>query len=921
MPPKGKVKVQAHQLLPDDDVCLFSDDPPSTGRSVPLITFDASTGFAVNPDALALLADIPSPISVVAVAGLYRTGKSFLLNRIILAKQNAFTVGPTTRACTKGIWMWSEPLLVTDTAGRTVRVIVVDTEGIGAPTADASHDTRIFALGLLIATFFIYNSVGSIDEQALSNLSLVTNVSKQIKQSAPADGEDAAVVKLPHYPSFLWVVRDFALQLQDQDGKSIGANEYLEDALKECAGTGAATTSKNRVRLSLREFFPERACFTLVRPCTQENQLQNLDCLPNKSLRPEFVNQAGMLRQHVFHQAAARPSRVNGVELNGSMLGLLCQQYVTAINAGQVPVIQDAWTYVCDAQRVKEEQATIAFVLAALAQRVQDCTSMSAFDAAVQRLQAEAIDAFTVKCDALAHGESSVHHSDALSRRLQELCDSYRAQFALRVEALMSSAVNGSIAHLSAVLADRQVTVPLFKAAVQEQYASFVSSFVTGHGDSGAAATRCAEAVWYSALQPLLWRAMTELGTAQEAQLRAKHEEVEQLRESYARLLKDKETLMQEKEREMTSLRDLHEVRKRELEEDVCELQQCLHKAREQVECKEAEVAQLHDEKQRLEQALVIAESRAGGLEAELGMLRDELQDVAEDAQQLQAQTRALSETQLERDRLRIELAAAQRELETVNAEFSAAEELYKRETKDVQAKALQSIEAMKEARRVEKAELSAAKQDAESKCVSLEAALAHAQDDVAKMKRKLSELEQDVSQLRAQLHSSEQGLVKQAREHAARTQEMERAHKEKERGQLESLQQLREDKLRLEQELIIKVQQVETRALKAEAGEAEKKRQLDLAEERWQRKRARTDDDGDNKSLQLIRAESELTWLRRQQAEMDAVLSTLRKDKSELEARVRQLERNQDSEVTRVKLEYEHQIALLQRTKPAAPR
>jgi hypothetical protein len=33
----------------------------------------------------------------------------------------------------------------------------------------------------------------------------------------------------------------------------------------------------------------------------------------------------------------------------------------------------------------------------------------------------------------------------------------------------------------------------------------------------------------------------------------------------------------------------------------------------------------------------------------------------------------------------------------------------------------------------------------------------------------------------------------------------------------------------------------------------------------------------------------------------------------------VRQLERNQDSEVTRVKLEYEHQIALLQRTRPVA--
>jgi len=34
-------------------------------------------------------------------------------------------------------------------------------------------------------------------------------------------------------PSFLWVVRDFALQLCDEDGKEINSKEYLEKALQE----------------------------------------------------------------------------------------------------------------------------------------------------------------------------------------------------------------------------------------------------------------------------------------------------------------------------------------------------------------------------------------------------------------------------------------------------------------------------------------------------------------------------------------------------------------------------------------------------------------------------------------------------------------------------------------------------------------
>ncbi len=42
-------------------------------------------------------------IGVIAVAGKYRTGKSFLLNRIILNKTDSsgFGVGPTINPCTK----------------------------------------------------------------------------------------------------------------------------------------------------------------------------------------------------------------------------------------------------------------------------------------------------------------------------------------------------------------------------------------------------------------------------------------------------------------------------------------------------------------------------------------------------------------------------------------------------------------------------------------------------------------------------------------------------------------------------------------------------------------------------------------------------------------------------------------------------
>jgi hypothetical protein len=58
----------------------------------------------------------------------------------------------------------------------TQNVLIIDTEGIGAYDSEENSDTKIFLLALLLSSFFIYNSVGSIDEKAINGLSLVVCV-------------------------------------------------------------------------------------------------------------------------------------------------------------------------------------------------------------------------------------------------------------------------------------------------------------------------------------------------------------------------------------------------------------------------------------------------------------------------------------------------------------------------------------------------------------------------------------------------------------------------------------------------------------------------------------------------------------------------------------------------------------------------
>ena len=52
-------------------------------------------------------------------------------------------------------------------------MLVIDSEGTGAFDEDQNHDTKIFLFALLLCSYFIYNSMGTIDENALQNLNLI----------------------------------------------------------------------------------------------------------------------------------------------------------------------------------------------------------------------------------------------------------------------------------------------------------------------------------------------------------------------------------------------------------------------------------------------------------------------------------------------------------------------------------------------------------------------------------------------------------------------------------------------------------------------------------------------------------------------------------------------------------------------------
>lgn len=272
---------------------------------------------------------------------------------MLLDRSDGFGVGPTINPCTKGVWMWSKPLDGQTPDGDPIQVVIMDTEGLGALDEDSNHDVRIFSLAILLSSYFIYNSVGSIDENALQNLNLVVNLTKhiQIKSSGINNEEIDPQDFAKYFPSFMWVVRDFTLQLVDQEGDPINAKEYLEKALSQQKGFSESVDQKNRIRRLLKSFFSDRDCVTMIRPLTNEDALQNLINIPMKELRPEFVEQVHVLRRKVLQRI--KPKMINGKQLNGDMFWNLCKSYVDSINQGSIPSIESSWSYICKNECLK----------------------------------------------------------------------------------------------------------------------------------------------------------------------------------------------------------------------------------------------------------------------------------------------------------------------------------------------------------------------------------------------------------------------------------------------------------------------------------------------------------------------------------------------------------------------------------------
>ena len=331
-------------------------------HAIQLISIDDIGNFVLNPEAEDFISSIESNISSLCIVGKYRTGKSYLLNKIINnSDSKGFEISSTTNSCTKGIWVWNEPVTFNNSNNNSV--LIMDTEGLLSGDRDKSIDQRIFVLSILLSSYFIFNSMHSIDEASIEALSLVIQFAKKIQTEFVNNEENFN----NNFPKFLWVLRDFNLDLVDNDNNPITAKEYLEEALKyredntnnnlnnsilnSSINLNASTIDSlqmiNETRKQIKLVFKDRDLKTIPAPA-EYKKLKNLNTLGNNQLKENFKLEIKNLVNYIGINI--KPKLLQGSYLNGKMFVNLIKTYIKALNSENLPNIKSSWKIVVDNQ-------------------------------------------------------------------------------------------------------------------------------------------------------------------------------------------------------------------------------------------------------------------------------------------------------------------------------------------------------------------------------------------------------------------------------------------------------------------------------------------------------------------------------------------------------------------------------------------
>lgn len=380
---------------------------------LPFIVTDSNGGLVLVEETATKLATISRPLVVVAIAGRYRSGKSFLLNRLA-GSQHGFALGHTVQSKTKGLWIWPIPYPNDDSKC----LVLLDTEGLGdVEKGSTQHDTWIFVLAMLLSSMLVFNTLSCIDRNSLQELSFVSDMSKHVRTKiASRDGimTDCEA----YFPFFVICVRDFTLVLE-VEGKSCTPDQYMEHCFHRPSTAMSKEAREYRNQLeTLCSVFKKRKCFVFPLP-TEPEKMKVLDTLHDTSLKRQFVKNMNEFASFVVEHAEVKSIETSTV--NGAVLVHLARKYVKAQQDGAIPCMESTFKMVVEDVNSRACEEAYDIYQALIGEQVELPTSVS--DIKAKHLQCWDIAVQSYKHNCVLDNENK--HGQMLNGKVEAFFTSY----------------------------------------------------------------------------------------------------------------------------------------------------------------------------------------------------------------------------------------------------------------------------------------------------------------------------------------------------------------------------------------------------------------------------------------------------------------------------------------------------------------
>ncbi|XP_053391747.1 guanylate-binding protein 1-like, partial [Mercenaria mercenaria] len=304
-----------------------------------LVYTDDEGLLTINTGVLNAISQIECPLNVVSICGVYRTGKSYLMNRLA-GERAGFPLGDTTQSETKGIWVWCKD----HPNHKNEALLLIDTEGLADPEkGDTDHDNRLFCLTLLLSSTMLLNVKGVLD---YAWYSFITELTSKVHILTDDDDEqfNASTIKLAS-PQLIICVRDFYLQ-NKRNNKEKTADEYLEDNL--IISTKKNQEKYNKIKTCIKNYFPGRKCFTIAQPAIGE-KLREIEDQSDDQLEQKFLENVQALINYVYNCEPKYICNISKKTVDGTDFASYATTYVMAFRKESAISLEKA--YECAADR------------------------------------------------------------------------------------------------------------------------------------------------------------------------------------------------------------------------------------------------------------------------------------------------------------------------------------------------------------------------------------------------------------------------------------------------------------------------------------------------------------------------------------------------------------------------------------------